>query len=77
MTPSQFETWLEVEVLLVLLVNVYLFSYLSKFHANIISGSSVMTIFPYKGLTRNARVTAFTASELLRENRQGGFVICN
>ena len=86
------------------------FSYWSKCHINIITGSGVMTIFIYKGLTRkleigntpvwvlpniwrlgkvgyikvstnllikcgwmlqNARVTAFTVSELLRENKQG------
>ena len=29
------------------------FSYWSKFHVNIITGSEVMTIFFYKGLTRN------------------------
>ena len=86
------------------------FSYLSKFHVNIITGSRNMTIFLYKGLTRNpeirnnssefwdlsgkwgklgipnltrtclkccwilqnARVTAFTVSELFRENQQNG-----
>ena len=82
------------------------FSHWSKFHVNIITGSVVMTIIFYKGLTRNqnypswvfpniwtqgqvrdtrfgmnfsnkfywmlqnGRVTAFTVSELLRENRQ-------
>ena len=29
------------------------FSYCSKFHANVITGSGVMTIFVYKGLTRH------------------------
>ena len=29
------------------------FSYWSKFHVNVITGSGVMTIFFYKGLTRN------------------------
>ena len=87
------------------------FSYWSKFHVNIITGSGVMTIFFYKRLSRNleieitpvwvlphiwrlgqvrdtkfgtnvsnkvllnaenTRVTAFTVSELLRENQQGG-----
>ena len=86
-------------------------SYWSKFYANIITFSGVMTIFFYKGLTRNpeigntpvwvlpsirrlgqvrdtrfgtnslitcywmlqnTRVTAFTVSELLMENQQGG-----
>ena len=86
------------------------FSYWSKFHVNIITGSGVMTIFFCKGLTRNpeirytefclisrdsgkfgipnlapmslmkcyrvlqnARVTAFTASELLGKNQQGAW----
>ena len=87
------------------------FSFCSKFHVNIIASSGVLTIFFYKGLTRNpeigntpvwvlsniwilgqdvdsefgtnvsnkcywmlqnARVTAFTGSESLRENQQGG-----
>ena len=86
------------------------FSYLYKFHGNIITGSRNMTIFLYNGLTRNpkirnnpsefwdlsgdlgkfwipnltqmclkccwilqnARVTAFTVSELFRENQQNG-----
>ena len=32
------------------------FSYWSKFHANIITGSGIMTIFFYKGLTRNTEI---------------------
>ena len=32
------------------------FSYWSKFHANIITDSGVMTIFFYKGLTRNPKI---------------------
>ena len=32
------------------------FSYQSKFHVNIISGSGIMTIFFYKGLTRNPEI---------------------
>ena len=32
------------------------FSYLSKFHVNIISSSGIMTIFFYKGLTRNPEI---------------------
>ena len=31
------------------------FSYWSKFHVNIITGSGVMTIYFYKGLARNSR----------------------
>ena len=87
------------------------FSYWYKFHVNIITGSGVMTIYLYRGLTRNpeigntpvcilpniwrmgkleipnlartslikcywmlqnARIIAFTVSELLRENQQRG-----
>ena len=32
------------------------FSYWSKFHVNIITGSGVMTISFYKGLTRNSEI---------------------
>ena len=32
------------------------FSYWSKFHVNIITGSGAMTIFFYKGLTRNLEI---------------------
>ena len=32
------------------------FSYWSKFHINIIAGSGIMTIFFYKGLTRNPEI---------------------
>ena len=32
------------------------FSYWSKFHVSIITGSGVMTIFFYKGLTRNPEI---------------------
>ena len=32
------------------------FSYWSKFHVNIVTGSGVMTIFFYKGLTRNQEI---------------------
>ena len=87
------------------------FSYWSKFHVNITTGSGVMTIFFYKGLTiypeigntpvwalpniwrlgwvrdtkfgtnvsnemllnaAKCQITAFTVSELLRLNQQGG-----
>ena len=89
------------------------FSYCSKFHVNIITGSVIMTIFFYRDLPevqkweipqvefcpisgdwgelwkpilaqmslikcywmlRNARFTAFTVFELLRENQRGGGV---
>ena len=32
------------------------FSYWSKFHVNVITGSGVTTIFVYKGLTRNSEI---------------------
>ena len=89
-------------------VSLVKFSYWSKFHVNIITGSGVMTISFYKELTRNpengntpvqisgdwneqglpnlaraflikcygmlqnARITAFTVSELLRGNQLAG-----
>ena len=37
-------------------VSLVKFSYLSKFHVNIISGSGITTIFFYKGLTRNLQI---------------------
>ena len=40
----------------VFFVFLVMFSYWSKFHVNIISGSGVMTIFFYKGLTRNPEI---------------------
>ena len=38
------------------IVSLAKFSYWSKFHANIITGSGIMTIFFYKGLTRNPEI---------------------
>ena len=37
-------------------VVLFKFSYWSKFHLNIMTGSGVMTIFFYKGLTRNREI---------------------
>ena len=37
-------------------VSLVKFSYWSKFHVNVITGSGVMTIFFYKGLTRNPEI---------------------
>ena len=37
-------------------VPLVMFSYSSKFHVNIIIGSGVMTIFVYKGLTKNPEI---------------------
>ena len=41
------------DVFFVSLVN---FSYWSKFHVNVITGSGIVTIFFYKGLTRNPEI---------------------
>ena len=37
-------------------VSLVKFSYWSKFHVNIITGSGIITIFFYKGLTRNPEI---------------------
>ena len=37
-------------------VSLVKFSYWSKFHVNIITGSGIMTVFFYKGLTRNPEI---------------------
>ena len=37
-------------------VSLIKFSYWSKFHVNIVTGSGVLTIFFYKGLTRNPEI---------------------
>ena len=37
-------------------VSLVKFSYWTKFHVNIITGSRIMTIFFYKGLTRNPEI---------------------
>ena len=37
-------------------VSLVKFSYCSKFHVNIITGSGIMTIFFYKGLSRNPEI---------------------
>ena len=38
------------------LVSLVKFSYLSKFHVNIITGSEIMNIFVYKGMNRNPEI---------------------
>ena len=50
---SQFSDMTSTSNFFVSLVN---FSYWSKFHVNIIAGSGIMTIFFYKGLTRNPKI---------------------
>ena len=61
--------------------NVVLFplsSFVSKFHFNIITGSGVMTVFVYKGLTRNleignTRVWISPYNSALRQARDSKF----
>ena len=50
---SQFSDMTSTSNFFVSLVN---FSYWSKFHVNIITGSGIMTIFFHKGLTRNPEI---------------------
>ena len=51
-----FPTWRYRQIFLTLLVSLTKFSYWSKFHVNIITGSGVITISFYKILTRNAEI---------------------
>ena len=37
-------------------VSIFKFSYWYKFHVNVVTGSEVMTIYVYKGLTRNPEI---------------------
>ena len=67
-------------------VSLVKFSYWSKFHLNIITGSGIMTepvmllrwnrmllnLIECYWMLQNSRVTAFTVFELLRENQLGG-----
>ena len=47
-------------------VSIVRFSYLSKFHVKIITGSGVMTISFYKGLTRNRKYPRLSFSQYLQ-----------
>ena len=49
-------TWLHLQTFWRCFVSLVKFSYMSKFHVNIITGSRVMTIFFYKGMTRNPEI---------------------
>ena len=105
---SQFSNMMSSSIFWHCFVSLVKFSYWSKFHVNFITGSGVLAIFFYKGLTRNleigntlvwvcpisgdwgkkgipnlagkicywmlqnARITAFTISELLRKKQLGG-----
>ena len=51
-----FPTWRHVNFFWLCFVSLVKFSYWSKFHVNIITGSGIMTIFFYKGLTRNPEI---------------------
>ena len=53
---SQFSHMTSSSVFLTFFVSLVTFSYWSKFHINIITGSGVMTISFYKGLTRNPEI---------------------
>ena len=52
-------------------VSLFKFSNWSKFHVNIITGSGVMTIFFYKGLTRNPEIGSTPVWVLLNIWRLG------
>ena len=49
-------TWCNIKFFWHCFVSLVKFSYWSKFHVNTITGSGVMTIFFYKGLTRNPEI---------------------
>ena len=49
MTPSSF-------VFQLCRISLVKFSYWSKFHVSVMTGSGVMTIFDYKGLIRNLEI---------------------
>ena len=53
---SQFLTWRHCHFFSRCCVYLVKFNCWSKFHVNIITGSKVMTIFIYKGLTRNLKI---------------------
>ena len=45
-------------------VSLVKFNYWSKFHVNIITGFEIMTIFFYKGLTRNPEIRNVVSGDL-------------
>ena len=51
-----FSTWHQRQFFWRCFVSLAKFSYWSKFHVNIITGSGIMTVFFYKGLTRNPEI---------------------
>ena len=48
--------WRQSQFFLLFRVSLVKFSYWSKFHVKMITGSEVITIFVYKGLTRNRKL---------------------
>ena len=58
-------------------VSLVKFSYWSKFHVNIMTGSRVMIIFVYKGLTKNPEIGNTPVWVLLNIWRLGEFGIVN
>ena len=59
-------------IFLLCFVSLVKFSYWSKFHVNIIIGSEIMTIFFYKGFTRNPEIGNTPVNVLLNIWRLGG-----
>ena len=59
-----FPTWHYCEFFLTLLCFPYQFSYYSKFYLNINAGSWVLTVFFYKGLTKNWKIENTTIQVL-------------
>ena len=51
-----YPTWGERQTFWHFFVSLIKLSYFSKFHVNIITGSGIMTVFFYKGLTRNPEI---------------------
>ena len=51
-----FPTWRQRQFFWRYVVSLVKFSYWSKFHVNIMTSSGIMTIFFYKGLTRNPEI---------------------
>ena len=56
-------------------VSLVKFSYWSKFHVNIITGSGIMTIFFYKGLIRNPEIPPSEFSQYLETGASYGYQI--
>ena len=53
---SQFSDMTSTSIFLYCFVSLFKFSYWSQFHVSIITGSGIMTLFFYKGLTRNPKI---------------------